>query len=216
MKILHLKRRLAALLAAIGMVPASWVWSAELQTNLVVNPSFEVVDEGETGEFGSVRLLDWDDIDGDDDDTFAYAYSQNYSGTPNPPGAGDYHFMGGANTLADEPIIAQLVQVGSGPSAALIASGKARYDLRAFFSSYRGQDEANRVRLRFLSGNNELGTLKSAAPNSCRDCRSCRPMRRNASGDRMRRGAPSRPRRRRSKSKSYRMAEPAGLTAMST
>ncbi len=160
MKILNLKRRLAALLAAIGMIPASWVWSADLQTNLVVNPSFEIVDEGETGEYNSVRLLEWDDVDGNDADTFAYAYSQNYSGTPNPPGAGNYHFMGGRDTEVDVALISQLIPVGSGPSGAAIASGKARYDLRAFFSSYQNQDEASRVRVRFLNGNTELGTAQ--------------------------------------------------------
>ncbi len=157
MKILNLKRRIAILLVSIGMIPASWVWSAELQTNLVVDPSFEVVDETDIGDYNSVRLLEWEDVEGDDD-TFAYAYSLDYSGTPQPPGAGDYHFMGGVNTLFDVPSLAQLMPVNNGPSGELIASGNARYDLRAFFSSYLGQDEANRVRVRFLAGGTELAT----------------------------------------------------------
>ena len=133
MKILNLKHRPAMLLTLIGMIPVSWACAAELQTNLVVNPSFEVVDEGETGsEWGEVRLLDWEDVDGDDDDTWAYAYSWQYSGTPGPPGSGDYHFWGGYNTEADVSTISQVFSVSSGPSGALIASGNARYDLRVF------------------------------------------------------------------------------------
>ena len=85
--------------------------AADLQTNLVANPGFELIDENDPGPFTSVRILNWDDADLDGDDNFAYPYSSAYSGDPAPPGSGDYHFTGGFGTSPDQVTITQSFDV---------------------------------------------------------------------------------------------------------
>ena len=162
MKIVNFRRRVAAALVACAIfVPINAV-AGELQTNLVVNPSFEEVDPADVGFFDSVRILDWPEAtdDGDPaDDGFAYNYSQKNSGVPAPPGAGDFHFTGGANTVGGQPTLTQEIDVSGGATGDLIAAGNAAYDLRGFFSTYRTQLESGSVRVQFLNGARmELGS----------------------------------------------------------
>jgi len=165
MKNLSWKRKLAGLLAAAGLLSPAAAQAADLNTNLVINPSFENVNQGEAGPFTSFRLLDWIDTDGDGDDTFSYPYSSAYSGAPAPPGSGDWHFTGGFNTAVDQPQVQQEIDVSAGASGALIASGGAAYNLGAYFSSYRTQDDSSSVRATFLDvggtglGGAEIGGL---------------------------------------------------------
>jgi hypothetical protein len=159
MKITNLRRHIAAGLAAGGLMMPAVAGAAPLNTNLVTDGSFENVDPGDTGPFGSVRILDWDDADGDNDDTFAYAHSQQYAGVNTPPGAGDYHYSGGFNTTAGGVDISQMIDVSTGDTASAIASGIAIYNLSGFFSGYLGQNDSSFVRIRFLdAGNADLGT----------------------------------------------------------
>ena len=151
MKNLSWKRKLAGLLAAAGLLSPAAAQAADLNTNLIINPSFENVNQGEAGPFTAVRLLDWIDSDGDDDDTFSYPYSSAYSGAPGPPGAGDWHFTGGFNTAIDQPLVQQEIDVSTGASGALIATGGAAYNLSAYFSSYLTQDDSSSVRASFLN-----------------------------------------------------------------
>ena len=162
MKNFSWRRKLAAGLAAAGLIsPAAVSAQCSLDTNLVANPSFELVDTNDGGPFDSVRILDWADADGDGDDTFAYAYSQNYSGNPAPPGSGTYHFTGGFGVTAGEVQINQSLDVSDGTCAPLISSGSAFYSLSGYFSSYRGQSDFSTVRVRFLdSGDNEISSVE--------------------------------------------------------
>lgn len=133
--------------------------AADLDTNLVIDGSFENVDVNVPGPYTSVLLLDWLDAQFDDDDAFAYPYSSNYSGVNIPAGAGDYHYCGGFDTSADEIQIFQQVDVSTGEAGSLIASGSAYFDLRAYFSSYLQQNDSNYVTAVFLdSGGNEIGS----------------------------------------------------------
>lgn len=155
MIIRNLTRRLGLMFLSLGLLTTAQ--AADLQTNLVVNPSFEEVDDGDLGPFESVRFFDWEDVDGDEDDNFAYFYSFGYSGTPQPPDSGDFHFTGGFTTVAGEPLLTQTIALDSGATADAIAGGDAPFYLSAFFSTFQDQLEASSVRVQFLDGGNVLG-----------------------------------------------------------
>ncbi len=161
MKVTNWRRKLAAALVVSGLFTAAPVVAAELNTNLVVDPSFENVDPGDIGPFDSQRLLDWDDtgLDGDFfDDNFTYAYSQEYSGNNQPPGGGLLHSTGGFSTTVDEAYMFQSVDVAAGDTGRVIADGEALYDLSAYFTTYRTQTDSSSVRVRFLdAADQEIG-----------------------------------------------------------
>ncbi len=159
MKCCSWKRTLAATLITLGLLSPAAIPAAELNVNLTVDGSFEnsEVFPG-SGPFGGMLLFDWTQVAPDGDDNYAFLYSQFYSGFPEPPGAGLNHYGGGNNTEAGQVMIQQSIFVGDGPSAALIASGNAYYDLRSYFSSYQEQDDATAVRAVFLNaGGTRLG-----------------------------------------------------------
>ena len=159
MKITNWKKVVVTTLLLAGAYLPPSTKAADLQVNLVANPSFEAVNTDDPGPFTSVRIGDWIDADADDDDNFAYPYSSGYSGNPAPPGSGDYHFTGGFSTTTNTATLTQSFDVAAGDSGGLIATGAARYDLRSFFSTYREQSDASFVQARFLdSGMNELGS----------------------------------------------------------
>ena len=160
MKIVFWKYRLARKLAVCGLLIASPLLAAPLNTNLVLNPSFEELNEDEPlGPFDSWKILDWEDYNGDGDDDYAYDYIYGYSGFPEPDDAGYYHYTGGFNTSPGQPQVFQFIDVSDGPSKDLIAAGNASYALNAFFSSYRTGPDASRVRAIFLNASDqELGT----------------------------------------------------------
>jgi hypothetical protein len=161
----NLRKRLAVMLAAAGLLVPSAAWSADLNVNLLANPSFEDVDTGDPGPFTSVRILGWVDADGDGDDNFAYPYSSNYSGNPAPPASGDWHFTGGFNTSEGQALMAQSIDLSGGAAAALIGSGAAQYHLSGFFSSYLLQGEASILRASFLDGSGTtLGATEVGGP----------------------------------------------------
>ncbi|MCA9188882.1 MAG: hypothetical protein KDA99_24830, partial [Planctomycetales bacterium] len=163
MRVTTLTRKLRTALIAGGLLLPTPLWSAELNTNLVVNPSFENVDINDTGPFTSVRLLDWIDPTpgGGDlgDDSYSYPYSSNYSGSPAPPGAGDYHFSGGFNTTPGEVMLTQTIDLSAGPTGSLIATGNAAFNLGAYFSTYQTQNDFSSVHVRFLDvADSEVGS----------------------------------------------------------
>jgi hypothetical protein len=160
MKIFFWKYRLARKLAACGLLIPAPLLAAPLNTNLVINPSFEDINEdAELGPYNSMKIFDWEDFDGDEDDNYAYDYSQGYSGYPEPDDSGYYYFWGGQGTAPGQPQVFQLIDVSAGPSADLIAAGSASYALNAFFSTYLEQADASRVRAIFRNASNqELGT----------------------------------------------------------
>lgn len=161
MQVFNWKRKLAVALASIGWLSPNVCLCAPLDVNLVRNASFEDVDDFFPGPFTSLFIEEWTDHDGDEDDTFAYPYFSAYSGFPEPPGAEDFHFTGGFNTVPGDVLLSQVVDVSGSPSGDLIASGNAFFNLSAFFSTYREQQEASLVRVRFLdTASSQLGSAE--------------------------------------------------------
>ncbi len=159
MKIYNWTRNLRCSLMALGLCLPGAAVAADLDVNLVVNGGFETVDTAVSGPFTSVAISSgWVEAGSDTTpDLFAYPYSSGYSGAA-VLGAGDYHFAGGFSTTADELQISQRIDVGSGASGALIATGGASFNLSAYFSGYLLQNDSSEVRVRFLdSANLELG-----------------------------------------------------------
>ncbi len=158
MKVVNLKgciaRKLGAILIACGLAVTGSVQASLLNTNLVVNPSFENVDTNVAGPFGSVLILDWQGSG------FAYNYSQNYDNGGPLAGGGNYFFNGGA-TNSTPTTIFQDINVSSGDTGSTIGAGLGRYSLSAFFSSYLTQGDQGTVTARFLDASNvQLGTVQ--------------------------------------------------------
>jgi hypothetical protein len=154
MKVTNWRRKLLASLVAGGMMAPVAASAADLNTNLIVDPSFEDVDPANAGPFTSNRLLSWPDSAADGnatDDNWAFRFAQNYAGVNTPAGAGARYFSGGFGTTAGQPTLAQSVSVGTGQTGTAIAAGEAAYRLSGFFSSYLGQADASSLRLRFLN-----------------------------------------------------------------
>jgi hypothetical protein len=164
MKVINIRRKLAASLVAGGLFVPAVSPAADLNTNLITDPGFESIDDFDVGPFQSVRLLDWPDseIDGDFlDDNFAYAYSLNYAGSNPSPEAGLYHFTGGFNTTAGDALIQQSIDISTGETGTLVPTGSAFYRLSGYFTSYRDQDDASGLRARFFDSNDaELGVAE--------------------------------------------------------
>jgi hypothetical protein len=153
MKVTNWRRKLMASLVAGGLMAPAAASASDLNTNLVIDPSFENTDPGDVGPFESHRLLNWPDsnLDGNStDDNYAYRFTQNYAGVNTPAGAGANYFTGGFSTTAGQATIAQSVDVSTGATGALIPTGEATFRLSGFFSSYATQADASRVRVRFL------------------------------------------------------------------
>jgi hypothetical protein len=151
------RSKIALVCAAAGACLGAEALAQPLNTNLVVNPGFDSVDVSVPGPFTSVLLLDWLDNDADGDDVFSFPYTSAYSGSPAPPDSGKYHYSGGFNTAADQILILQTIDVSAGPSGTLIQSGNGFFDLSAYFSGYREQDDAGFVRAFFLdAGGNDI------------------------------------------------------------
>ena len=140
-------------MGAGSLAVASSAIGAPLNTNLVINPSFESVDTTVGGAFGSVLINQWQGSG------FAYAYTQNYdNGGPLADG-GDYYIQWW--TTATVGIRSSRTSTcRTGESAAAIADGTAAYDLSAYFSSYLEQGDFGNLTARFLdSGGVELESV---------------------------------------------------------
>lgn len=161
MRITNWRRKLISSLVAGGILVPTVAGAADLNTNLVTDPSFENADPNDNGPFASDRLLSWPDSNADGnpaDDNYAYRYSQNYAGVNTPAGAGQRYFSGGFGTTVGQATLAQAVNVATGATGSLIPGGEAAYQLSGFFSGYLTQVDASSVRLRFLDGGGtELG-----------------------------------------------------------
>jgi hypothetical protein len=96
--------------AVTGVLPAA-SQAADLNVNLVLNPSFENV----TGR----DAADWTG------NVTTYMYSQNYTG-PAPPGAGNFYWNGGGA----DPLAFQILDLAG--NAAIIDAGLLNYSLSAF------------------------------------------------------------------------------------
>jgi hypothetical protein len=157
MKITNWCRKLSAALVAGGLLAPCGVQAADLNTNLLSNPGFEMVDPASPGVYGAVKLLSWAD---GTRSAFAYGYSLGYDLGGPLAGGGTYFFTpnqsGGDGTNVEAPgVIAQSIDVSTGASAAAIAAGNARFNLSAFFTSYDlVPGDIGRIELRFVNSSN--------------------------------------------------------------
>src|SRR5690242_7263597 len=97
MKINNWRSKLAVTLAASGMLTPAAARAANLNTNLVANPGFELVDFGTTGDYGSPSILNWLGGPG-----FVYSHDgsggiPDYADGADPPGAGSWYFTANNN-----------------------------------------------------------------------------------------------------------------------
>jgi hypothetical protein len=137
---MNLSKKALIAAAVTGVWPTA-SQAADLDVNLVVNPSFETV-TGTAADFWSGANV------------LTYAYSQNYTG-PAPAGAGARYWFGGGG----DPLALQIFDLTG--NVAMIDAGLLNYSLSAFFSTYQLQQDYGTVRALFLDGN--AGQLGSAA-----------------------------------------------------
>jgi hypothetical protein len=168
MKVSNWRRKLAASLVAGGLLSPSALSAANLDTNLVVDPSFENVDTAITCCYqnGATKLNSWAD---GTVTPFAYNYGLNFDDGEPPAGGGFYFFGAGGvdvtiNPLNPPPVtgpgeVAQNIAVGTGPTGTQIASGQAAVVLSGSFTSYNGQSVRGSMQVDFLNaGGSSLGS----------------------------------------------------------
>jgi hypothetical protein len=177
MKLTDLRRKLGAAFAAGGLLAPGIAHAANLNTNLVLNPGFENVDintwvpvAGVDPLAFAVKILDW----GGTEMGFAYSHAglttgeggaigDFANGGPLPSG-GNFYFTSNATMMPTPGITSpsqffQEIDVSTGASGNLIASGIANYKVGAFFSSHLTDGDFGSVHVDFLdSANNSLAT----------------------------------------------------------
>lgn len=164
MKVTDLRRKLIAALVAGGLLAPSAACAADLNTNLVTNADFEAVDFGTTGAYDSPLILNWaGTLQG-----FAYSHDAtggvpDYANGGPLAGGGSFYFTsnatpGAANINAPGQFF-QDIDVSTGPSGTLIATGTAAFKVGAFFSSFAAQGDFGTVHVDFLNSSSvSLGT----------------------------------------------------------
>jgi glycerophosphoryl diester phosphodiesterase len=133
---IHWVVRFARTLISVGLggtvsLLAGPLLAAPLNTNLVLNPGFESIAGGQVDTWtGALRT---------------WAYSANYTGAALPGAGSRYWFGGNGNSVsATQPAITLAT------NAADIDAGRLNYNLSAFFSSYRQQQDYGTVTATFL------------------------------------------------------------------
>jgi hypothetical protein len=168
MKVSDIRRKLFAALVAGGTLSPAAVHAANLNTNLVVNPDFEMVNLGVPGVNNGVGLVNWN---AGTTTGFAYNYGQAYDLGGPLAGGGTYYFTsnqsGGTGTDVTIPgAVMQSIDVSAGDTSTAIASGSAGFNLSAFFTSYMTNGDIGNVHLRFVNSSNaSLGTFLLSDPN---------------------------------------------------
>ncbi len=157
------RKNVARTLVATGLLSPAAATAANLDTNLVVNPGFESVDFGTTGDYGSPKINNWIG------DGFAYSHNgtggiPDYADGADPPGAGNWYFTAnnqpaaGTGDIREPNIFYQDLDVSTGATATQISSGEAAFNLAAYMSSYDEDNDFGIARLEFRdSGGNSLG-----------------------------------------------------------
>lgn len=137
---MNLSKKALIAAAVTGVLPSA-SQAAELNVNLVVNPSFENV-----SSTAGNPATDWNG------NVSTYAYSQNYTG-PGPAGAGSRYWFGGGG----DPLAFQIIDLSGNVS--MVDAGLVSYNLSAYFSTYMLQLDYGTVRALFLDGGNtQLGS----------------------------------------------------------
>ncbi|RIK80720.1 MAG: hypothetical protein DCC67_09005 [Planctomycetota bacterium] len=167
MKITNWRKKLAATLAAGGLLSPAAARAANLDENLVVNGTFESVNTAITGDYGAPAINNWLGGPG-----FAYSHQPNTTGIPDyadgddPPGAGNWYFTPNNNPGSDtgdwrEPNgVYQDVTLNAGATGSQIASGEAAVRLSAYMSSYLNDGDYGIVQVDFK---NAGGTVIGSA-----------------------------------------------------
>ena len=184
MKVTNLRRKLVAALAAAGMLTPGVIRAANLDTNLLANPGFEVVDTNvhppgtSLGGFAYADplILNW----GGTRQGFAYSHDGtngafNYANGSPLANGGHYYFTAHAvpndfvppGDLDAAGQLYQDIDVSTGASRTLIDGGAARYNVSAFFNTYQTDNDIGHVHLNFLDGtSNSVGTAEVIAKGS--------------------------------------------------
>jgi hypothetical protein len=116
-------------LVAAGLLAPAVASAASYDVNLVANPSFE-----DDSAWTSVSTYD---------------YSENYTG-PAPAGSGARYWFGGAGTQGQVSTRTyDQAPIDLSANGAEINAGRVTYDLSAFFSTYRTQNDYTVVRATF-------------------------------------------------------------------
>jgi len=177
MKVTDLRRKLMASLVAGGMLAPGALYAANLNTNLITNGDFESVDDtGTLGAYNAPKINFWTAASVDKQG-FAYSHNGSLSagnvvpdyanGAPLASG-GNWYFSPNAGTAAPNVVngpgqFYQDIDVSTGPSGTLIASGTAAYKISAFFNSYQAQGDIGHLHLDFRNGSAvSLGTAEVA------------------------------------------------------
>jgi len=164
MKVTNWRRKLMASLVAGGLLSPTAALAADLNVNLVANPSFETV--GPTiCCYSAVEVLNWTD---GTQTGFAYHSVQGYDAGGPLAGGGNYYFTSNAdNQIADVTMpgqVAQNIDVSAGSAAAQIASGEAAVRLSAFFTSYQDDGDIGNLHVEFFdSSSSSLGFSQISA-----------------------------------------------------
>jgi hypothetical protein len=169
MKVTNWRRKLATSLVACGMMSPTAALAANLDTNLVLNGTFESVDLGTTGVYNAPKVLQWSGTG------FAYSHQPGTTGVPDyadgvdPPAAGSWYFSAnnqpGAATgdVRTPDVVFQDIDVSTGATSTQIASGEAAIRLSAFFSSYLNDNDFGIVHAQFKNAGG--ATLSTAEIN---------------------------------------------------
>lgn len=162
MKVTDLRRKLRATLVAGGLLAPGAIQAADLNVNLVQNPGFEDVDTSVTCCSGATQVFGWSD---GTQRGFAYNFAQNYDNGGPLVGGGAFYFTANGNAPGTPDVtvpgrVAQNIDVSTGASATLIATGNAAFKLGAFFSSYLTNGDFGTVHANFLNSSAvSLGTV---------------------------------------------------------
>jgi hypothetical protein len=137
------KKTSAAAMVAGGLFGTGDAQAQPLGTNLITNPSFEDAAGGAvTGWNGAIGT---------------YLYSQFYTTNNIPPSAGLRYLHGPAAATGNTNQTVNLLTAGF--SAAQLDSGLLRYNLSAWFSTYRTQNDNAAITLQFLNASSApIGT----------------------------------------------------------
>lgn len=166
MKVTDPWKRLLAAVAAGGMYVSGAAYAANLNTNLMVNGDFELVDtvNAPFGAYNAPRILNWVGT--------GVAYSHDLSisnGAPvpdyangaDPPSAGHWYFTPNASSpdINAPNQFYQDINVSTGDTASAISSGVAGFNLNAYMSTYLTNSDIGRVQVDFRNGSGtSLGT----------------------------------------------------------
>jgi hypothetical protein len=165
MKVTNWRRKLMASVVAGGLLAPCAVKGANLDTNLVINPGFEDVDVGTVCCYQSAatKINSWSS-----GSLTGFAYNnqlEELDGSGElgwddggPLAGGGTYFFGPASgdsvdyqSVTSPGLVAQDINVSTGPSGTLIASGDAAVVLSGFFTSYNGQNRHGFMQVDFLN-----------------------------------------------------------------